>query len=148
MVRELTVLAKVDYTGAEQERGGPDAKGMNINYPLPRGCSNDMYILTLLRAINDVRHFAPELLIVSCAQAHPHILLDASSLPDPVLRMLAASASTLTAAIRSPTSVSPWTHITRLARPLRRSKSQRCLSWKVRSALQAIGGGNGKEENC
>ncbi|KAG0666910.1 hypothetical protein C6P46_003620 [Rhodotorula mucilaginosa] len=53
------------YTGAEQERGGPDAKGMNINYPLPRGCSNDEYILTLLKAVNNVRRFAPELLIVS-----------------------------------------------------------------------------------
>ncbi|KWU45520.1 Arginase/deacetylase [Rhodotorula sp. JG-1b] len=53
------------YTGAEQERGGPDAKGMNINYPLTRGCSNDMYIYTLLKAVNDVRRFAPELLIVS-----------------------------------------------------------------------------------
>lgn len=47
---------------------------MNINYPLPRGCSNDEYILTLLKAVNNVRRFAPELLIVSYAQDHAHAL--------------------------------------------------------------------------
>ncbi|GAA5876492.1 hypothetical protein JCM3774_003792 [Rhodotorula dairenensis] len=53
------------YTGSEAEQGGPLAREANINYPLPLGCSDELYLDTLTRAIDDVQHFSPELVIVS-----------------------------------------------------------------------------------
>ncbi|GAA5985659.1 hypothetical protein JCM10908_007060 [Rhodotorula pacifica] len=53
------------YTGSEQERGGPLAKGTNINYPLPLGCSDAIYLETLAKGIDEIRQFSPGLVIVS-----------------------------------------------------------------------------------
>ncbi|BGP35537.1 hypothetical protein JCM10296v2_007377 [Rhodotorula toruloides] len=53
------------YTGSEAERGGPAARGMNINYPLPLGTDNEGYLAALEKATEDVRRFELELLVVS-----------------------------------------------------------------------------------
>ncbi|BGP27799.1 acetylpolyamine aminohydrolase [Rhodotorula toruloides] len=53
------------YTGSEAERGGPNAQGTNINYPLPLETGNEGYLTALQKAADDVRRFKPELLVVS-----------------------------------------------------------------------------------
>ncbi|GAA6009689.1 hypothetical protein JCM11491_001059 [Sporobolomyces phaffii] len=53
------------YTGAASERGGPSARDLNINYPLPLGTDNEKYLETLGEAVSDISRFSPELLFVS-----------------------------------------------------------------------------------
>ncbi|BGO95791.1 hypothetical protein JCM10020v2_007515 [Rhodotorula toruloides] len=53
------------YTGSEAERGGPKARGMNINYPLALGTNDVDYLTALEKATDDVRRFEPDLLVVS-----------------------------------------------------------------------------------
>ncbi|EGU10996.1 putative acetylpolyamine aminohydrolase [Rhodotorula toruloides ATCC 204091] len=53
------------YTGSEAERGGPNARGTNINYPLPLETDNEGYLTALEKATDNVRRFEPELMVVS-----------------------------------------------------------------------------------
>ncbi|GAA5913875.1 hypothetical protein JCM6882_004384 [Rhodosporidiobolus microsporus] len=53
------------YTGAAAEVGGPSARGTNVNYPLPLGTGNGEYLTTLKKAVEKVREWRAELLIVS-----------------------------------------------------------------------------------
>ncbi|GJN94509.1 hypothetical protein Rhopal_007591-T1 [Rhodotorula paludigena] len=53
------------YTGAASELGGPDARGLNVNYPLPLGTDDAAYLHALTQAVQRVNDFQPELLVVS-----------------------------------------------------------------------------------
>ncbi|GAA6005755.1 histone deacetylase family protein [Rhodotorula paludigena] len=53
------------YTGAASELGGPDARGLNVNYPLPLGTDDAAYLHALTQAVQRVNEFEPELLVVS-----------------------------------------------------------------------------------
>lgn len=69
--RELTLACPrigsflLDYTGSISERGGPDARDLNINYPLPLGTDNEAYLETLEKGIKDISRFDPEMVFVS-----------------------------------------------------------------------------------
>jgi acetoin utilization deacetylase AcuC-like enzyme len=52
-------------SGYINERGKGKGLGFNKNYPLPLGIKNAQYLKTLHKALNDVRKFNPEFLIVS-----------------------------------------------------------------------------------
>lgn len=72
----LTPGAKTDYTGAASEEGAPGAEGTNVNVPLPLGTDDDAYVEALERAVDRVRDWGPEVLVVSCvAHAPPSSLL-------------------------------------------------------------------------
>ncbi|GAA5913906.1 hypothetical protein JCM6882_004392 [Rhodosporidiobolus microsporus] len=53
------------YTGAAAEVGGPFARGTNINYPLPLGTGNEEYLAVLREAVEKLKEWKAELLIVS-----------------------------------------------------------------------------------
>ncbi|GAA6034689.1 hypothetical protein JCM8097_001122 [Rhodosporidiobolus ruineniae] len=55
------------YTGAVEEKGGPNARGANLNFPLPRGeaTGDEEYLATLEEAVEAVKGFGAELLVVS-----------------------------------------------------------------------------------
>ncbi|BGP58283.1 hypothetical protein JCM8202v2_005944 [Rhodotorula sphaerocarpa] len=64
----VSLHATPDYpywTGGANERGGPAARGSNINYPLPLGTGDEKYLETLSAAMQDVSRFEPDLLLVS-----------------------------------------------------------------------------------
>ncbi|GAA6064418.1 hypothetical protein JCM10212_002845 [Sporobolomyces blumeae] len=53
------------YTGASSERGGPSARNLNLNYPLPLGTDDTTYLSTLREATSKISDFKPEILFVS-----------------------------------------------------------------------------------
>ncbi|MFW5691416.1 MAG: histone deacetylase family protein [Chloroflexota bacterium] len=53
------------YAGFADETGGEAAEGLTINYPLPHGTDEADYLLTLNRALDDIRQYEPAALIVS-----------------------------------------------------------------------------------
>ncbi|GAA5912617.1 histone deacetylase family protein [Sporobolomyces salmoneus] len=53
------------YTGSESERGGPSALGTNLNYPLPLGTDNTLYLKTLSEAVKQIDRFEPDRVFVS-----------------------------------------------------------------------------------
>jgi acetoin utilization deacetylase AcuC-like enzyme len=52
------------FTGYEDEEGGADALGTNVNVTLPEGCDEESYLSALARAIEHVRRFEPDALVV------------------------------------------------------------------------------------
>ena len=54
-------------TGAAQEAGFGRAEGATVNIPMPAGCGDAEYLGVFLRVLEPVaRHFAPEMILVSC----------------------------------------------------------------------------------
>ena len=53
------------YLGHADERGVGDGLGCNANYPLPAGASNDAWFAALAAALERLRAYDPELLVVS-----------------------------------------------------------------------------------
>ncbi|KAM0748672.1 histone deacetylase superfamily protein [Meredithblackwellia eburnea MCA 4105] len=53
------------WTGAESERGSGAGVGANINFPLPLGTGDKEYLETLQRAINEIKDWGTDVLIVS-----------------------------------------------------------------------------------
>ncbi len=53
------------YSGFANETGRGEGKGMNTNYPLNKGITNDEYHQTLLRAIKRINKFKPSYLVLS-----------------------------------------------------------------------------------
>ncbi len=54
-------------TGRADELGGGDARGTNVNIPLPAGCGDAEYAAVFEQIVEPVvRRFRPELLLVSC----------------------------------------------------------------------------------
>ncbi|KAK4051623.1 hypothetical protein OIV83_002763 [Microbotryomycetes sp. JL201] len=53
------------YTGSTAERGGPQALGLNQNYPLPLKTDNLLYISTLSTAVGEIKRWKPDFLFVS-----------------------------------------------------------------------------------
>jgi acetoin utilization deacetylase AcuC-like enzyme len=52
-------------SGFADERGIDDARGTNINYPLPKGTTDDQFQLKLLSACKEIARFSPQHLVVS-----------------------------------------------------------------------------------
>jgi acetoin utilization deacetylase AcuC-like enzyme len=53
------------HSGFEDELGGPDAEGTNLNIVLPTGCDEDRYLLGLEIALAQIGHFGADALVVS-----------------------------------------------------------------------------------
>ncbi|BGP51881.1 hypothetical protein JCM10450v2_007841 [Rhodotorula kratochvilovae] len=53
------------YTGAASEMGGPNARGTNVNVPLPLGTRDEEYLAALEGVVSRAAEWAPEVLIVS-----------------------------------------------------------------------------------
>ncbi|MFZ1248817.1 MAG: histone deacetylase family protein [Candidatus Saccharimonadales bacterium] len=53
-------------TGFTHETGAHEGQGYNKNYPLPLGTDDTAYQATLATALDDIKTFAPDYLIVSC----------------------------------------------------------------------------------
>jgi acetoin utilization deacetylase AcuC-like enzyme len=53
------------FTGYRNEIGIGEGKGFNVNFPLPHGTNNELYRSTLEKALQLIRKFQPECLIVS-----------------------------------------------------------------------------------
>jgi acetoin utilization deacetylase AcuC-like enzyme len=52
-------------SGFTDEKGYGPGVGYNINYPLPPETDNKLYLATLEKALNDIKKFRPDFLIVS-----------------------------------------------------------------------------------
>jgi acetoin utilization deacetylase AcuC-like enzyme len=52
-------------SGFSEEAGRGEGLGFNKNYPLPLGTTNEEYMEVLQRALQDVRNFAPNFLVIS-----------------------------------------------------------------------------------
>lgn len=52
------------FTGYEDERGGEPAQGANRNVTVPPRCTDDVYVDALTTAIEHVRRFRPDVLVV------------------------------------------------------------------------------------
>lgn len=52
-------------SGFRGEMGVGRGKGYTVNYPLPLGAANTSYLQTLHKALNDIKKFKPEYLVVS-----------------------------------------------------------------------------------
>lgn len=52
------------YTGFSNEIGEKEGKGFNFNFPLPKDTSNNLYKITLERALTKIKKFRPKFLIV------------------------------------------------------------------------------------
>jgi acetoin utilization deacetylase AcuC-like enzyme len=60
-------LVKFPYiSGFSDEQGRGDGKGFNKNYPLPLGTTEETYEKTLKKALEDIKKFSPDTLVVSC----------------------------------------------------------------------------------
>jgi acetoin utilization deacetylase AcuC-like enzyme len=53
-----------DFTGSTAEKGIGDGVNTNINYPLPRGTQDSDYCATLSNAVQDIKKFDPEYLLL------------------------------------------------------------------------------------
>ena len=68
----LTVSLHIDpavaypfFSGGKGECGADAAPGCNVNYPLPKGTTDDVYLATLDAACAEIDRFAPEALVVA-----------------------------------------------------------------------------------
>ncbi|KAH9082249.1 Arginase/deacetylase [Lactarius deliciosus] len=64
----VSLHAQDDYpyfTGSTTEKGIDDGVGANINYPLPRGTQDSEYCAALSNAVEDIKKFDPEYLLLS-----------------------------------------------------------------------------------
>ena len=59
---------RAGYTGAATERGAPGtaAEGTNVNVPLPLGTGDEAYVAALEGAVQRIKEWEPEVLVVSC----------------------------------------------------------------------------------
>jgi len=53
------------FLGHADEKGYEDGDGFNINYPLPPNTSYDEWKVSLFKAINEVKNFNPDFLLIS-----------------------------------------------------------------------------------
>jgi acetoin utilization deacetylase AcuC-like enzyme len=53
------------FTGHLAERGGGQAEGFNLNFPLPIGSGDEVWLAALVSALDAVRDFRPDALVVS-----------------------------------------------------------------------------------
>jgi len=53
------------FSGASSERGAGAGEGFNLNYPLPKNTTWAQYKTALIHACQQLRHFAPEVLVIS-----------------------------------------------------------------------------------
>ena len=53
------------YAGHDDESGSGPGRGYNLNMPLPQGTPDDPYLSRLEAVLEDVRRFAPEVLVVA-----------------------------------------------------------------------------------
>ena len=53
------------FLGGADERGVGAGLGYNINYPLPQGCDDVLYLATLDQACEQIAHYAPAYLLIS-----------------------------------------------------------------------------------
>jgi len=53
------------YSGFDDERGTGQGEGFNINFPLPSGTTESQYTETLKEALEAIKAFGPEFLVVS-----------------------------------------------------------------------------------
>ena len=53
------------YVGHTEERGGGDALGCNVNFPLARGTGNDGWLAALADGLAAVRRFKPDAVVLS-----------------------------------------------------------------------------------
>ncbi|THH18624.1 hypothetical protein EW146_g2395 [Bondarzewia mesenterica] len=68
----VSLHAQNDYpyfTGSTKEKGSGEGLNRNINFPLPRGTTDESYSSTLRSAASHIKHFNPAYLAVRCATA-------------------------------------------------------------------------------
>ena len=53
------------FWGHADEQGVGDGEGFNINLPLARGTGDDEYLRTLDSALDSIKHFSPEALVIA-----------------------------------------------------------------------------------
>ncbi|MCQ3823159.1 histone deacetylase family protein, partial [Streptococcus agalactiae] len=53
------------FSGADSERGAGAGEGFNLNYPLPKNTTWNQYKTALIHACQQLKHFAPEVLVIS-----------------------------------------------------------------------------------
>lgn len=53
------------YWGHKEDRGKGKGLGFSINYPLPIGTTNDLYQITINKALKDIKRFRPKFLVIS-----------------------------------------------------------------------------------
>jgi acetoin utilization deacetylase AcuC-like enzyme len=53
------------FSGFNDETGGGDGKGFNVNYPLPENIDGERYREELAKALRSVRKFAPQFLVLA-----------------------------------------------------------------------------------
>ncbi|OLS29039.1 MAG: Acetylpolyamine aminohydrolase [Candidatus Heimdallarchaeota archaeon LC_2] len=53
------------YWGARNEIGEGDGKNFNINYPLSNTTNSEKYDETLVKALNDIENYSPDIVLVS-----------------------------------------------------------------------------------
>ncbi len=70
------------FAGYADEQGGELALGVNINLPLPKGCEDEMYLTALDQALNAIREYQPNWLVLSAGydtcQADPSTFFNLS----------------------------------------------------------------------
>ena len=53
------------FLGGADERGAGAGLGYNINYPLPKGCDDTLFLATLDQACTQIAQYAPDYLLIS-----------------------------------------------------------------------------------
>jgi acetoin utilization deacetylase AcuC-like enzyme len=53
------------FSGFEDEKGADDGKGFNLNLPLPENLDGERYRTVLAGALNKIRKFNPQFLVLS-----------------------------------------------------------------------------------
>lgn len=53
------------FSGFEDERGDAEGKGYNLNLPLPENINGERYRMTLTKALDSIRKFAPQFLVLA-----------------------------------------------------------------------------------
>lgn len=53
------------YWGSKEEQGEGEGKGFNVNFPLPKNTSENVYETTLKKALNVIADYNPDYLLVS-----------------------------------------------------------------------------------
>ncbi len=56
------------FTGFSDEKGIDKGEGKNINYPLPKGTTDDQYQKTLEKAVIKIKDFRPKYLVIAFGQ--------------------------------------------------------------------------------
>jgi acetoin utilization deacetylase AcuC-like enzyme len=71
------------FTGHAAERGGRPGEGFNLNFPLPIGSGDDVWLAALVNGLAAVRDFRPDALVVSLGfDASEHEPLNALSVSE------------------------------------------------------------------